>query len=312
MRLHENKDEFRELAVLTSKDIGIPEAAIIKDYHIVQILENLANSIYADQCIFKGGTSLSKCYPGIIERFSEDIDLTFTPHRELSNKQYDKQLKALEQILTTSYSFEKIAEERNSRNKSSYVFLDERRADRIKLEIGSSVRPEPYSRKTIKTYIQEFLEKEEQYGALTEYRLKSVPIYALDIERTFVDKLFAVKRHALCNGLVKKVRHIYDVNRLLEAPEIRKLINDSRELKRIVRLTKETDAFYLQKRNLPEAYDPVAAYDFDSWSHCFDSTVKKQYEQLHRSLLYTDDLQDFEEAKKAFAFIGKTLQEIGE
>ena len=40
------------------------------------LLKNLADSEYAEKCVFKGGTSLSKCYPGSIERFSEDIDLT--------------------------------------------------------------------------------------------------------------------------------------------------------------------------------------------------------------------------------------------
>lgn len=40
-------------------------------------LQKLEQSEYADQCVFKGGTSLSKCCPGSIERFSEDIDLTF-------------------------------------------------------------------------------------------------------------------------------------------------------------------------------------------------------------------------------------------
>ena len=55
----------------------IPESAVKRDYYIVLLLEKLGNSTYAEKCVFKGGTSLSKCYPGSIERFSEDIDLTF-------------------------------------------------------------------------------------------------------------------------------------------------------------------------------------------------------------------------------------------
>ena len=69
--------------------IGIPAVAVERDYYIVIMLEKLAQSPYADSCVFKGGTSLSKCSPGSIERFSEDIDLTFIPQEEMGNKQYD-------------------------------------------------------------------------------------------------------------------------------------------------------------------------------------------------------------------------------
>ena len=77
MNLHEHSDEFNQLIILAAKHFNIPENAVKKDYYILMVLEKLAESEYASTCIFKGGTSLSKCYPGSIERFSEDIDLTF-------------------------------------------------------------------------------------------------------------------------------------------------------------------------------------------------------------------------------------------
>ena len=77
MKLHEYQEEFRQLITIVAADMHLPESAIERDYFIVLLLKNLADSEYAEQCVFKGGTSLSKCYPGSIERFSEDIDLTF-------------------------------------------------------------------------------------------------------------------------------------------------------------------------------------------------------------------------------------------
>ena len=53
------------------------------------MLKALADSPYAEQCVFKGGTSLSKCYPGSIDRFSEDIDLTFLG-MDMTNKAFQK------------------------------------------------------------------------------------------------------------------------------------------------------------------------------------------------------------------------------
>lgn len=92
MRLHENEEDFRDLCSITAGYIGIPEDAVRRDYYIVSMLQKLEKSEFADCCVFKGGTSLSKCYPGSIERFSEDIDLTFLASG-LSKKQYDKSFK---------------------------------------------------------------------------------------------------------------------------------------------------------------------------------------------------------------------------
>lgn len=93
MNLHEDKQSFEDLAILTAQYIHIPIAAVKRDYYIVMMLQLLENSEYADQCVFKGGTSLSKCYPDSIKRFSEDIDLTFISNDNLGNKQYNKALK---------------------------------------------------------------------------------------------------------------------------------------------------------------------------------------------------------------------------
>lgn len=92
MKLHEDKDEFNSLISIVSSKLHIPESAVERDYYIVFLLNKLANSEYVDKCVFKGGTSLSKCYPGVIERFSEDIDLTFLG-MELSDNTCDKNIK---------------------------------------------------------------------------------------------------------------------------------------------------------------------------------------------------------------------------
>ncbi len=46
---------------------------------------------------------------------------------------------------------------------------------------------------------------------ICEYELEVVQINTLCIERTFLDKVKSVKRHAICGALGNKVRHIYDV-----------------------------------------------------------------------------------------------------
>lgn len=310
MKLHENQTEFQELITLTAREKHIPESAVERDYFIVRSLLFLTESPYADRCVFKGGTSLSKCYPGSIERFSEDIDLTFVPEDGMTNKQIERRLKSIEKSMTTDSETEIIPEERNDRNKSLYFWYG-KRDSKVKLEIGSSVRPEPFGSKTLKTYIQEYLESHGFEDVVAEYALVPVTLNVLNIERTFVDKIMSVKRHAICGTICEKARHIYDVARLLPLPEIQAFLKNKSELKRLIDLTKQTDSVYLEKRIIPKEYDPTGAFGFTEWRQSFMS-AKDAYEHLHEDLLYTDAKQLFSDAIRAFEQIDALLQEIGE
>lgn len=310
MKLHENPSEFKDLISIVAADKHLPESAIERDYYIVLLLNNLANSEYVDKCVFKGGTSLSKCYPDSIERFSEDIDLTFLG-MDLSDKECDKSIKRIEKIMTFNAETEKIDSERSNRSKSMFVWFGNK-ANRVKLEIGSSVRPDPYSRRTIKTYIQVFLEAHNGQEDIEKYELHSISLNVLNIKRTFVDKLMSVKRHAICGTIQTKVRHIYDVTRLFALPEIKAFLSNQDELKRLIHITKETDFFYLNKRGLDQEYDPTARYAFNEWRHLLTSQVRSTYESLHKELLYTDEPQNFDDALKAFEEIDTILKQIDE
>lgn len=58
---------------------GISAVMVEKDFWVSWTLAVLfAHPEFADQLVFKGGTSLSKVF-GVIERFSEDIDLSVSP-----------------------------------------------------------------------------------------------------------------------------------------------------------------------------------------------------------------------------------------
>lgn len=310
MKLHTHPEEFRELITVVANEKHISESAVERDYYIVMMLKSLADSPYADQCVFKGGTSLSKCYPGSIDRFSEDIDLTFLG-MELSDKACDKTIKKIETIMAAGAQTEKIVEERSNRSKSMYVWFGNPE-NRVKLEIGSTVRPDPYQKMPVKTCIQEFLESRGFTDDIERFELETVEINTLNIERTFIDKIMSVKRHAICGTLNRKVRHIYDVTRLYQMPEIQAFLAETDELKRLVRLTKDTDSYYIGKRNISAEYDPTGAYDFDGWQKYFDADIRITYETLHTTLLYTDEKQDFDVAVNTFKQINGRLTEIGE
>ena len=314
MNLHEHREEFDELITIVAEHIGIPSDAVRRDYYIVLMMQNLQNSAYAEACVFKGGTSLSKCYPGSINRFSEDIDLTFIPVEDMNNKKYSKNLKKVEETIASGFLMEKIEEERNDRNKSAYVWPENESRDscRVKLEIGSSVRPDPFTKRSMKTYIQEYLEERGLNDVVAEYDFQPVSVNTLDITRTFLDKVMSVKRHAICGTLPRKVRHIYDVTALFDRDDIQNFLSDTDRLKPLLVLTKETDSYYLQKRNISEEYDPVGAYAFESWKQCFSNEIRSRYETLHEDLLYTSERQSFDKAVQVFETISQIFASIGE
>lgn len=310
MKLHHFPEEFQQLITVVSNDKHISESAVERDYYIVMMLKALADSPYAEQCVFKGGTSLSKCYPGSIDRFSEDIDLTFLGI-DLSDKVCDKAIKKIEAVMSAGAQTEKIPQERSDRSKSMYVWFASPE-DRVKLEIGSTVRPDPYSKKTVKTYIHEFLESRGFEDDIVRFELSPVAINTLNIERTFIDKIMSVKRHAICGTLDRKVRHIYDVVRLYQMSEIQAFLADGDELKRLVQMTKDTDSFYIGRRNISAEYDPTGPYNFPAWQHHFDAAIRSTYETLHQTLLYTDEKQDFDAALTTFRKINELFSAIDE
>jgi hypothetical protein len=65
---------------MAAESSGRRAEALEKDVYVVWLLSVLFGSEFGDQLAFKGGTSLSKAY-GVIDRFSEDVDLTYDVRR---------------------------------------------------------------------------------------------------------------------------------------------------------------------------------------------------------------------------------------
>ena len=309
MKLLDNKEIFNQLVSLVAEEKHIPESAVRRDYLIVLLLNRLSKSEFGEYCVFKGGTSLSKCFPNSIERFSEDIDLTFLG-MDKPDKFCNSNLKKIENLMSEGFNIEKEVENRSKRKKSCFIWYDNEK-DKIKLEIGSSVRPDPYSKRTFKSYIHEYIENHYP-NYINEFNFESVTLNVLGIERTFIDKIMAVKRHAYNNKLIGKVRHIYDVVKLFSMDEIQTFLKDNVNLSRIVKETKSTDSFYLSQKNVNIEYNPLEKYNFLQFKKYFNEEIKTRYESLHKDLLYTDEKQSFELAIKIFEEINKILESIGE
>lgn len=88
MYLHNDKDAFLEMITYVNEQHSIFSHTVEKDYYVTLLLKLLSEKI--PYIVFKGGTSLSKCYK-IIKRFSEDIDITIDDNLTQGQKKRVKQ-----------------------------------------------------------------------------------------------------------------------------------------------------------------------------------------------------------------------------
>lgn len=215
MYLHNNKELFKDVIEATAATQNRPVAIIEKDYYVTMILKLLAK--YEPKCVFKGGTSLSKCHH-VIDRFSEDIDITFSnkltqgQRRKLKNDVIDSISKELElPILNWE-------ETRSRRDYNCYIFdyepiegkLEQSLFSGVKMEVSLGSIAFPTIRLPIDSYIYQYL-KEENMDIVKEYELEPFEMILQSLERTFIDKVFALCDYYIEGKVKRHSRHIYDL-----------------------------------------------------------------------------------------------------
>ena len=100
MKLHNDTKVMSQVVRATSGRYNIKLEFIEKDYWITHVLQELSRSKYANDAVFKGGTSLSKAY-GLISRFSEDIDLALSHTDQQRGNNIKTIIRGIEKAVTT-------------------------------------------------------------------------------------------------------------------------------------------------------------------------------------------------------------------
>ena len=219
MFLHNDKELFQEVIYSASVELGLPIAVIEKDYYVTMLLKKLAEN--APECVFKGGTSLSKCYHAI-DRFSEDIDIAF------SNKLTQGERKKLKNITIAGISeilgmpiidWEKA---RSRRDYNCYTFayeplegyVPESLVQGVKMEISLGAISFPTVKLSVDSLVYQYLLK-DNWDIIEEYNLHPFEMQVQSLERTLADKVFALCDYFLTGKTLRHSRHLYDIYMLL-------------------------------------------------------------------------------------------------
>ena len=239
MNLHLDKDNFEGAIVATANYFEIPEIFIEKDYWVTYALHQLFHSEVKDLIVFKGGTSLSKCY-SIIKRFSEDIDLVVIKNDVDTGSDLKRRLKEITTIIDRSI-LEIVPDHTNTNKKGSirkivYSFpkvglrgkYGEVKDD-ITLEVSHLGNFEPNVTKPIRTLIADYINSTPNIELITQFGLGDFEVKALAVERTFCEKIISLIRFSYTESpitdLSNKVRHTYDLTLLLRLDSIKDFVN---------------------------------------------------------------------------------------
>ncbi len=236
MLLHNDKENFDIAIRAASRYFNVSAAIIEKDYYVTLVLCELAKRV--NDLIFKGGTSLSKCYK-IIDRFSEDIDITLLPEGASQGKRMSLKDRILE--ICESLGLNLLNEEQTkSRRDYNCYKIDYAPSHslfglnpQLLVETVFIVKSFPTEIRQASSMIYDYLYATKNEEAIAQYELKPFDIRVQTLSRTLVDKVFAICDYMIEGRAERQSRHIYDISRLLPCisldDDFRELVKEVRE-----------------------------------------------------------------------------------
>ena len=237
INFHKASSQEKELIFRdAARKANLPVYAIEKDWWVVQALRTIFGMEIGKHLLFKGGTSLSKAW-GLIDRFSEDIDLALNREylgfgsglisksqvRKLRTSSYEfikgtfvnKLMRAFQEsgIKDLKFDFENLGD--NDQDPISILIYyppvvpyAEYIMPRIKIEIGSRSMRDPFSLRPIRSIVGEVFSDRP-------FADNPINIPCVNPERTYLEKLFLL--HEEFQKPVDTIRvnrlsrHIYDI-----------------------------------------------------------------------------------------------------
>lgn len=236
MVLHNDKENFDIAIKAASRHFNVSPAIIEKDYYVTLVLSELAKQV--PDLLFKGGTSLSKCHK-IIDRFSEDIDITLDSNHHSQGKRKNLKYTIIEICNTLGLNLLNESETRSRRDYNCYK-IDYSASHslpglnpQLLVETVFIVKAFPDEIKQASSMIYDYLKAIGNEDAITQYQLQPFDIRVQTLNRTFVDKVFAICDYMLDSKTERQSRHIYDLSRLLTLVDLddslKTLIKEVRE-----------------------------------------------------------------------------------
>lgn len=224
MKLHENKQLFRNYIAQTEEKGNIPAIIVEKDYYVTLVLKYLYE--FNNEIVFIGGTALSKGFD-IIKRFSEDIDISV---RKGTNKKAQKVThEIIENIKQRWEKTGPIIDDNKISQDFKVVFLQygeneidniEETDKRVRLELLTFNDPFPTEEKMIAPYIMEHMSDADK----KIYEVTKIKVITQTPFRTMFEKILLQKElygefletNEEDDDQIRRARDFYDIHKIWE------------------------------------------------------------------------------------------------
>ena len=218
--LHHDPSMFEQVILRVSEDTGIEASIIEKDYYVTLFLQRIV--AHQPNIIFKGGTSLSKCYK-LINRFSEDIDLNIDTESHPTEGQRRKLKEAIVSIIEEfGFTLTNPDKVRSHRDYNRYVvdyptiFPTSYLKEHLIVETAVYIKAYPCKRMLVSSLVHDYLKRNGYTELIEQYGLQPFELNVQAAERTLVDKVFALGDYYLSDAVHEHSRHVYDIYKLLD------------------------------------------------------------------------------------------------
>ena len=278
----EYQAEWKEIIETVARELGRSEQMVEKDTIQSMFLYELAKSELP--FVFKGGTSLSKAY-NLIDRFSEDIDLSMNRRPTQSERVKSKELIIdIAENLGLVLSNPEDIKSRYDYNK--YVFKYESLFSVIPLEIiietsyYQSVYP--VDKHVVGSFVGRFC-LDRNIILPVPFETAEVMMNVQSVKRTFVDKVFAVCDYKIQNMQDRDSRHLYDICKLLREVELNEELDKLIDMVRDDRMQSKNNPSAQLEYLIPDMLKEIIRSRF----------YEPDYKNVTQKLLYEDISYDY-------------------
>jgi hypothetical protein len=319
MKLHENPELLYTLARAVEEETGIHTSFVEKDYWLTTMLYELSRSPYRDITVFKGGTSLSKAY-GIIERFSEDVDIALIVEG-LTGNQVKTRMDTISKSITRhvpEIHVEKVTSKGSRFRRTAHAYQAQaimpavtQVAPHLVLEFNTFANPYPFELREITSFVAELLQRQGRGDVLKQYELEPFSIQVLKPIRTLSEKVLALARASYAAEpvvqLQEKIRHTYDMYWLLKQAELRAFV-ESEEFFTTLRSVQVEDASNKEFQGAWAKQPLTAASIYQDDSELWKK-LEPVYTSTFKSLVY-GPFPSMSEIQKTFSYLSAILRKF--
>lgn len=273
------RSEWKEIIETVARECGRAELMIEKD--TVQSLFLTELSKINLPFVFKGGTSLSKAY-NLIDRFSEDIDLSMNRRPTQSERKAAKEY-IIEIAESLGMELTNPAQIKSRHDYNMYVFnyesLFSKRPMEIIVETSYYQTVYPIEQHEVGSFVGKFCQ-DKGITLPIPFKAASVLMNVQSVERTFIDKVFAICDYRIQD---RDSRHLYDICKMLPIVTLDQEMDNLIDIVRKDRMFSKNNPSAQLEYNIPEMLKEIIISRF----------YETDYRNVTQKLLYEDVSYDY-------------------